>query len=251
VRRRFFVEDFANGTARLAGEAAHHLGRVLRAEPGQVYELSDGHSLCLAEVARVARDSVEFRVIAPVAVREPSWQASLLLAVVKFDRFEWALEKAVELGAGSITPLAADRGEKGLLAAAPKRAERWRRILLESAQQARCVRVPTLRPLMRSDDAFASRTNLERANLGILLSERSGAAPLRQVLSERAGLREDRVTLGLEISLAVGPEGGWSDAEFADASTAGFHEAALGGNILRTETAVAAGLAAAHLYFDS
>jgi 16S rRNA (uracil1498-N3)-methyltransferase len=254
VRRRFFVEQFADGKARLAGEAGHHLGRVLRAEPGQVYELSDGHSLCLAEVARVDRDSVDFRIIAPIAVREPAWRASLLLAVVKFDRFEWALEKAVELGAESITPLAADRCEKGLLAAAPKRAERWRRILLESAQQARCVRVPTLRPLTGAREAFASQLNLERAHLGILLSERGGAAPVRQVLSESAGqiarLREAGATSGLEISLAVGPEGGWTDGEFEAASTAGFRETALGGNILRTETAVAAGLAAAHLYFD-
>ena len=54
----------------------------------------------------------------------------------------------------------------------------------------------------------------------------------------------------VKLSLAVGPEGGWTDSEFAAATAAGFVEASLGGNILRTETAVAAGLAAAHLYFD-
>jgi 16S rRNA U1498 N3-methylase RsmE len=47
MRRRFFVDEFANGTARLSGEAAHHWGRVLRAEPGQLYELSDGHTVHL------------------------------------------------------------------------------------------------------------------------------------------------------------------------------------------------------------
>jgi 16S rRNA (uracil1498-N3)-methyltransferase len=53
-----------------------------------------------------------------------------------------------------------------------------------------------------------------------------------------------------EVALAVGPEGGWTDAEFSQAAAAGFREARLGDNILRAETAVVAGLAAAHLYFD-
>ncbi len=74
--------------------------------------------------------------IAPVHIE-------MLLAIVKFDRFEWALEKATELG-DKVTPLAADRGEKGLIAAAGKRAERWKRMLTESAQQSRRLRVPSL-----------------------------------------------------------------------------------------------------------
>ncbi len=255
MRRRFFVENFSNGPARLAGEAAHHLGRVLRAEAGQVYELSDGLAVHLAEIARVDRDSVEFKVLAPVAVREQRLHATLLLAIVKFDRFEWALEKSVELGAQVIMPVAADRSEKGLIAAAPKRAERWRKIILESAQQARCVHVPTLQPLTGSYDAFASKPNIENRALAILLSERSGVPSLRRVLSEPANSHvpesiDGSATSRVDISLAVGPEGGWTDREFAAAAASGFREAAIGNNILRSETAVAAGLAAVHLYFD-
>jgi 16S rRNA (uracil1498-N3)-methyltransferase len=250
VRRRFFVDQFTNGTARLGGAGAQHLGRVLRAEPGQVYELSDGQTVHLAEVRRVERDWVDLTVIAPVAVREPAVRVTLLLAVVKFDRFEWALEKAVELGAESITPVAADRSEKSLVAAAPKRAERWRKIILESAQQARCVRLPVLEPLVSSRDAFGAA----KAGLGILLSERGTAIPLRRILAEKvaegAAKPGEPGATRAEVALAVGPEGGWTDAEFAAAAAAGFREASLGGNILRTETAVAAGLAAAHLYFD-
>ena len=89
--------------------------------------------------------------------------------MVKFDRFEWALEKATELGAAAIVPLAAARSEKALLAAAPKRAARWEKILFESAQQARCLRPPQLRPLAQPREAFAA----DESALRILLSERA------------------------------------------------------------------------------
>jgi 16S rRNA (uracil1498-N3)-methyltransferase len=273
MRRRFFVDEFANGTARLAGEAAHHLGRVLRAEPGQLYELSDGHTVHLAKVERVASEEVTFSLISPVEAPESTLRATLLLAIVKFDRFEWALEKAVELGAEFIVPVAAARSEPNLIAAAAKRAERWRRIIRESAQQARCRRLPELLPLVRSTDAFRSAPageiragqvttdqvttdQVTTAEIRVLLSERDTAPPLRHAFAA-AGVPNPAKSSPViapprpvKLSLAVGPEGGWTDSEFAAATAAGFVEASLGGNILRTETAVAAGLAAAHLYFD-
>jgi 16S rRNA (uracil1498-N3)-methyltransferase len=246
VRRRFFVERFGDGRAMLSGAAAHHLGRVLRAEPGQSYELSDGRAVWLARVEQVGRDTVEFALVEPVAARESRLQATLLLAIVKFDRFEWALEKATELGVETIVPLAAERSEKALVGAAPKRAERWARILLESAQQARCLRPPVLRRLMNSAEGF----RLNDAAMKLLLSERSSAPGLRGVLHGEAGkehfLSDNRVSL----SIGIGPEGGWTEEEFSAAAAAGFQEASLGSNILRTETAVTAGLGAAHLYYD-
>src|ERR1700693_4083173 len=124
MRRRFFVEEFEAGSATLRGEAAHHLGRVLRAETGQLYELSDGLCVWLARTESVGRDEVQFSLVEPLPVPVASVRTELILAIVKFDRFEWALEKATELGVEEITPLAADRTEKGLLAAAGKRAER-------------------------------------------------------------------------------------------------------------------------------
>jgi 16S rRNA (uracil1498-N3)-methyltransferase len=246
VRRRFFVESFSNGRATLSGDAAHHLGRVLRAEPGQSYELSDGQAVWLARVERVDRDAVEFALVEPVAARESRLRATLLLSIVKFERFEWALEKATELGVGAIVPLAAERSEKALVGAAPKRAERWERILLESAQQARCLRPPVLRPLMSPAKAFQT----DDAAIRVLLSERISAPGLRGVLQEESCKQPFTSGNRVSLSIGIGPEGGWTEREFAEAATAGFREASLGGNILRTETAVAAGLAAAHLYFD-
>lgn len=246
MRRRFFVERFGDGRATLSGAAAHHLGRVLRAEPGQSYELSDGRAVWLARVEQVGRDAVEFALVEPVAVRESRLQATLLLAIVKFDRFEWALEKATELGVETVVPLAAERSEKALVGAAQKRAERWTRILLESAQQARCLRPPALVPLTTPAQAF----RVNDAATKVLLSERSAAPGLRGVLQGEAGKQNFARGNLVSLSIGIGPEGGWTEEEFAAAAAAGFQEASLGSNILRTETAVTAGLAAAHLYLD-
>ena len=128
MRRRFFVDTFDADRAVLTGEAAHHLGRVLRAEPGQLYELSDGTSVRLGKIELSGRDRVEFSLLEPIPARISSLNKTLLLAVVKFDAFEWAIEKATELGVDRIVPLAAERSEKGLLAAVEKRAGRWRKI---------------------------------------------------------------------------------------------------------------------------
>jgi 16S rRNA (uracil1498-N3)-methyltransferase len=214
----------------MGGEAAHHLGRVLRAQPGQLYELSDGERVYLGRIENVTRDFVNFTLLEQLEASAPTMDITLLLAVVKFDAFEWALEKATELGVNHIVPLAAARSEKGLLAAAGKRAERWAKILLESSQQSRRIRLPVLLSLEKPESAFTR----QHPALRVLLSERAGARPLRTVIGSPAAL---------EASLAIGPEGGWTDAEFESAGSAGFLEASLGANILRTETAVIAALA--------
>jgi len=127
VRRRFFVEQFASDTAVMEGEAAHHLGRVLRAQIGQLYELSDGERVWLARIESVGRDRVQFALVEELPAVQPSLDITLLLAVVKFDAFEWAIEKATELGVSTIVPLAAERSERALLTAAVKRADRWKK----------------------------------------------------------------------------------------------------------------------------
>ena len=214
----------------MAGETAHHLGRVLRAEPGQLYELSDGKRVWLARIEEVQRDRVEFSLAEELASGEPLFQTELLLSIVKFDAFEFALEKATELGVSRIVPLVAARSEKSLLAAAPKRAERWKKILLEASQQSRRLGIPELAPLTKLEAALSSHSG----RLKILLSERPEAPSLRGILEGQNAAA---------AVLAIGPEGGWADAELQRAETHGFREASLGRLILRTETAVIAALA--------
>ncbi len=230
MRRRFFVERLEGGAAILRGNAAHHLARVLRAETGQLYELSDGQSVWLSRVERVVRGSVEFSLLERLPDRAPRLRQTLLLAIVKFDRLEWSLEKATELDVAAIIPLAAARSEKALIAAAPKRAARWQKIVLESAQQSRRLQPPVLRAPLRPADAFRQVDGEMR----ILLSERPGVTSLRRVLEGKSAT---------SAALAIGPEGGWTEEEFAAAREVGFAEASLGVNILRTETAVVAALA--------
>jgi 16S rRNA (uracil1498-N3)-methyltransferase len=257
MRRRFFVDRFEDDSATLRSDAAEHLGRVLRAEAGQLYELSDGERVWLARIERVAlskrgENRIEFVLVEPIESAEPSLRVALLVSIVKFDRFEWCLEKATELGVDEVIPLAAARTDKPLSAAAGKRNERWKRILLESSQQSRRLRPPVLHAALPSDRAFAQST----APLKILLSERREATSLRELLNQDSPLgaqallpvrpstaAEAETAAPSIVSLAVGPEGGWTDDEIASARASGFLEGSLGQNILRTETAVVASLA--------
>src|SRR5260370_14349736 len=178
MRRRFFVEQFAGNSAVMEGDTAHHLGRVLRAQQGQLYELSDGQRVCLARIEKVSRDRVDFALLEEIPAYQPRVNTTLLLSVVKFDAFEWAIEKATELGVSTIVPLAASRSEKALLASAGKRAERWKKILAEASQQSRRLRVPTLENLARPAEALPRHG----AAIKIFLAERPKAPSLRQPL---------------------------------------------------------------------
>ncbi len=238
MRRRFFVEKFADHRALMEGEAAHHLGRVLRAQPGQLYELSDGREVWLGRIESVGRDLVEFALVENLPSFQPKLHTTLLLSIVKFDAFEWAIEKATELGVSRIVPLGAARSEKTLLAAVAKRADRWKKLLLEASQQSRRVQLPLLDLLTKPETAFASFNDGAR----IMLSESPGVASLRAVLQWQNTH---------SAVLAIGPEGGWTETEFVAAHKASFQQASLGHLILRTETAVVASLAALNFALSS
>jgi 16S rRNA (uracil1498-N3)-methyltransferase len=243
MRRRFFVDRFESDSAILHGETAEHLGRVLRAEPGQLYELSDGDLVWLAKIETVAiakrGDSrIDFSLVEQIPATPPRLNIELLLSIVKFDRFEWCLEKATELGATTIIPLAAARTDRPLIAAAGKRHDRWQRILVESAQQARRLRTPVFQQASSPERAFSESS----ADLKILLSENQSAPSIRVGLGAASNVKT--------VSLAIGPEGGWTESEFAAAQKAKFLEASLGENILRTETAVISALAVLRFALD-
>jgi 16S rRNA (uracil1498-N3)-methyltransferase len=234
VRRRFFVDEFTGNTAVIEGDTAHHLGHVLRAETGQLYELSDGSSAWLARIESVSRSRLEFALLDQLPAPQPIADITLLLSIVKFDAYEWAIEKATELGVSRIIPLAAARSERGLLAAAAKRSQRWQKILLEASQQSRRLRLPQLDELAKPSQAFAGQT----AEFRLVLSERSDAPSIRKFL-----LGSNHRAPSSGAALAIGPEGGWTDEELIAARGAGFREASLGQLILRAETAVIAALA--------
>ncbi len=220
ARRRFFVDSVRNEMAEVTGEDAHHLARVLRAEPGQVFEISDNQTVYLAEVESVSARCVGFRVKQVLAETASGAEIRLVAALIKFDRFEWMVEKATELGVSAIAPVETARSEKGLLQAAEKRVERWRKIARESSQQSRRARMPEI---------LAPR-KLHLEGTGLYLDE-EGGAPLARLAAVPA------------VQFAVGPEGGWTGDERSRFLTSGWQPVSLGPGILRAETAAIAALA--------
>jgi 16S rRNA (uracil1498-N3)-methyltransferase len=212
ARRRFLVERIRDNAAELRGEDARHLARVLRAEPGQQYEVSDGAGVYLAEIAAIERECVTFRVVGALDAPAAPVRLTLAAALVKFDRFEWLVEKATELGVAAIVPVNAVRSGKGLMEAAGKRAERWRRIARESSQQARRLCPPEIGEPRALALAIAAGTGLR-----YFLDEQPGAPPLAAVIPPPAQRHGSD-----SIALLTGPEGGWTDAERAAAAAAGW-----------------------------
>ncbi len=228
MRRRFFVDEVRNGHAQIEGGDARHLTRVLRVEAGQRYEISDNRNVYLAEVEMARKEHVVFRTLEKLAPPEIGGPRLILCAaLIKFDHFEWMIEKATELGVSQIVPVQTIRSEHGLERAALKRIERWRKIALEASQQSRRAFLPEIIEPLKLAEALAIE-----AEARIALDE-CEAAPLK--IPRDAG----------SIALLIGPEGGWTDEERAQFGE--WTRASLGPLILRAETAAIAALAVARI----
>jgi 16S rRNA (uracil1498-N3)-methyltransferase len=228
ARRRFFVDQVHNGQAEITGENAHHLTRVLRVEVGQKFEITDNQRAWLASVETARKDLVRFHVMEELPAAQELPAITLYLALIKFERFEWAVEKATELGVTRIVAVEANRSEHGLFAGAQKRAERWKRIAREASEQSRRLRVPEIAMPVRLTEALKD-TSTHR----IWLDEQTGVPPLQNAVE---------LAKGDSTALLIGPEGGWIDTERLQFSAAGWSAASLGPLILRAETAVCAAL---------
>jgi 16S rRNA (uracil1498-N3)-methyltransferase len=229
ARRRFFVDAVHSGHAQIVGEQAHHLSRVLRVEPGQKFEISDNRTVYLAVVESARKDLVSFAIVEQIEAGAPVVRTAILASLIKFEHFEWMIEKATELGVERVIPVEAERSEKGLAAAAQKRMARWSRIARESSEQSRRTRLPTIERVVSLTNALR-----DQADYRYVLEE-AEAPPIVSIVP--AALRaEDRV------GVLVGPEGGWTDRERAEIARAGWAAVSLGPQILRAETAAIAGL---------
>jgi len=227
TRRRWIADTWTETTASLTGEQASHLARVLRAQPGQVFDVVANGFLHRAEIERISESEVVFTLHEELET-ESALPVHLLMAVFKFDHMEWGIEKATELGAARITPVVARRTEKHLAQAAAKRVERWRRIVLEASKQSRRSDVP----VVDEPVALKAALTMVTADRKLLLAE------TEQENTLSAGLVEAN-----DVALAIGPEGGWTPEEMALFSESGWKHVTLGPRILRAETAAIAGLA--------
>lgn len=230
ARRRFFVPQVRRGVAELSGEDAEHLVRVLRAEVGQVYEISDNENLYLAEVEIARKSQVTFKVLEDLPLPAAEAEIVLVAALIKFDRFEWMVEKATELGVAEIRPFEATRTERGLMQAAAKRSQRWEKIAHEASQQSRRAKLP----IIAQAESFAQAIRHD-ASVKLFLDEDS-EMPILKSLPEVRDVTD-------RVALLLGPEGGWTPEERESALAAAWKSCSLGSTVLRAETAATAGLA--------
>jgi 16S rRNA (uracil1498-N3)-methyltransferase len=243
TRRRWIADTATPTTASLTGDQAVHLARVLRAEPGQIYDVVANGFLHRAEITSVTEHEVLFTLHEELE-SDAALPLHLLLAIFKFDHMEWAIEKATELGIARITPILARRTEKHLAQAAAKRVERWRRIALESSKQSRRTDIPEITVPLPLKSALESETTPTR----ILLSETEQTQTLTAALENSP--HKSPASTSITHALAIGPEGGWTPEEITLFTHHHWQPVTLGPRILRAETAAIAAIAIAstHLF---
>lgn len=230
---RFFVDSPLEGEYFLGGEAGRHGAKSLRLRPGEAVTLCDGQGMDYpSAVKEVLPEGLLLTVGEPVPNRaEPGTAVTVCQCLPKSDKLETVVQKAVELGAHSVWPIASTRCvTRWDQKAAGKKLARLQKIALEAAQQSGRGRVPQILP--SADLPAALRTAAKEGDI-LFFYEQS-----------RASLREGLAGCGSRLFVFVGPEGGFDPGEAALAESLGGRILSLGSRILRTETAPLAALAA-------
>lgn len=235
----------ADGPIVFEGEAFHHLCRVLRLKEGDALYALDGlGTLYHVTLDAVGKSSAQGHVTdQQPAGGEPPVSITLAAAIPKGERWEWVLQKATELGVSRILPLMTSRT---VVQIEPRKAQdkqaRWQKIVLEAAEQCERGRVPEVLPPM-TWNAFAASAGPEAVQNGVLLAclERAGE-PMPHVLA--------RIPTPAAVTVLVGPEGGFSPDETAEALAMGARGISLGTRILRAETASLAVLAMLGYHYE-
>jgi 16S rRNA (uracil1498-N3)-methyltransferase len=231
TRRRWIADEVSGSYAALLGSHADHLTRVLRARIGQEFDIATAENVRRGRITSITEGRIEFKLGEAIpVVAMPS--LTLMLSIFKFDRMEWAIEKCVELGAARIVPVVAQRTEAHLAVTAAKRAERWQRIARQASEQSRRGGFPEIALPIKLKEAVTVTTGTR-----IVLAESEDHVTLKSVLRT--------LTPAGEITLAFGPEGGWTESEATLFHAAGWIAATLGSTILRAETAAIAATAVA------
>src|SRR5258708_3946062 len=211
TRRRFIADSWTATTASLTGDQAIHLARVLRAEPGQIYDIVSNGFLHRAEITSVTESRVDFALHEELS-SDAALPLHLLLAVFKFDHMEWAIEKATELGIARITPILARRTEKHLAQSSARRVDRGPLTTHEASKHPRRTTIPEIADPIALKQALEQ----EKSPTRILLSETEQNTTLASAMEhkEDAPGSSDAAS-SISHSIAIGPEGGWTPEEMA------------------------------------
>lgn len=238
TRRRWMADEVTGDTAALVGEHAAHLARVLRAEVGQEFDIATGEEVRRGTITTISYDRIEFALGAKqhLTLRSAAPKITLALAIFKFDRMDWAIEKCTEIGVARIIPVIARRTDAHLASAAVKRRERWQRIVRQASEQARRSAPPEIAAPVKLKDLDVDGVLAAEA-LRVVLAESLAGSEGDTRLGEILQSHSFGVETGDEVTLAVGPEGGWADGELTWFYETGWIAASLGDTILRAETA--------------
>jgi 16S rRNA (uracil1498-N3)-methyltransferase len=245
---RFFIPAgwFAGDKVTLSGTLVHQIRDVLRLTPGDTVVVLDDsgweYELLLDTVEQEqAAGQIQNKVLART---EPRAKITLYQSLLKGDKFEWVLQKGTELGIVEFVPIVCDRCVIGSVDDVSKtKLERWRRIVLEAAEQCKRARLPRLQmPLLFAQACERAR----RTDLALLTWEGERTRRLRSMLTEYDALpvtahgKTSSMRKPFSISVFVGPEGGFTAREVDQARRYGLAPVSLGPRILRAETAALA-----------
>lgn len=225
--RRFYApkEQIQADSVVLGPDETRHLRDVLRLRDGAFVGVFDGEGReYRAEIVQISRAVSKLRIIkqVPPSAPESSLDMTLAVALLKGEKFDLVVQKAVELGVSRLVPVLTMRGDVKPKDT-QKRTERWRRIGLEASKQSGRAR------LMQIDEPVGF--------IGFIKGIRAAESSQLFLFSERGGEGLPHLKAPQKITALVGPEGGWDDAEIEPARQAGFSIITLGGRILRAETA--------------
>jgi 16S rRNA (uracil1498-N3)-methyltransferase len=235
---RFYVPPaaIARGEATIQGEAARQIARVLRLQPGNTVCLFDGSGdEYVVRLTSLVRDEARAEVVERrPGTAEPAAQVTLYLALLnKADKLEWAFQKCTEVGAAAFVPLLTARAVAGPPALV--RYERWSRIIQEAAEQSGRTILPSLAPAVPLAQAIVAASAFSFA----LIPTLDATVALARALEPLTGQPNPN------LSIFIGPEGGFTPDEIAGATAAGIVPVTLGPRTLRAETAATVALALA------
>lgn len=224
------------GTLALADDAAGHVGRVLRMKEGQEVLLFDGSGAEFpATISSVSKKSVEVELKERI---ERSSESPLNLhlgqVVSRGDKMEFTIQKSVELGVNTITPLISERcGVKLDAKRFEKKLAQWQKIAIAACEQSGRNSVPIIRPIMQLEQWCSEPSDALKLNLHPRASYSINTLP-------------EPVT---KVRLLIGPEGGLSAEEISMTEQYQFEETLLGPRVLRTETAALTAITALQVRF--
>ncbi|HRH43539.1 MAG TPA: 16S rRNA (uracil(1498)-N(3))-methyltransferase [Pyrinomonadaceae bacterium] len=225
--RRFYapVENFNNSQVTLNIEETRHLRDVLRLRMGEEIAVFDGHGKeFLCKIETIEKKESHLKIIEEILPKSPESNLNLTLAVaiLKGEKFDLVIQKAVELGVSKFVPIFTKRCDVKLKDN-DKKLERWQRIILEASKQSGRAKLMEIESPINFE-SFVKKSDGENFVL----------------FSERNGENFSAIKSSLNITAIIGSEGGWEDSEIELAQKKGIQIITLGGRILRAETAVIA-----------